>query len=325
MATLSGQKVKDAFPSLLKLETNTATSTPKVIEDGNGNDTALKLGTTAVEINGELRFTATPPNAPSELTALLFDGTKAVTRELGTNAFTSSTSTYTAASPITLASFVFGLANPATLAQLNSATVSPADSFLIWDFTATQHKGIVFSDIVAYLQANLTFISTAAGSNTQIQFNSSGTLSATSNFTMSTSAGSEQLIWSGLEFVVRETNSGAAAIYHRAVSATIAIGASNFTVFSPQYANFKGVKIDYTLYNAAESTKRIGTIYIIWTSSTGTNVTLHEDIYTFYGASTAATVTFTATTSGSQLLLRVSNTSGVAQSLRMDAKLFYSF
>jgi len=90
MATLSGQKVKDAFPSLLKLETNTATSTPKVIEDGNGNDTALKLGTTAVEINGELRFTATPPNAPSELTALLFDGTKAVTRELGTNAFTSS-------------------------------------------------------------------------------------------------------------------------------------------------------------------------------------------------------------------------------------------
>ena len=50
MATLAGQKVKDAYSSLLKLESGAATSTTKIIEDGAGNDTALKLSTTKVEV-----------------------------------------------------------------------------------------------------------------------------------------------------------------------------------------------------------------------------------------------------------------------------------
>jgi hypothetical protein len=325
MGTLSGQKVKDAFPSLLKLETNTATSTPKVIEDGSGNDTALKLGTTAVEVNGELRFTAAPAVDATELTALLFDGTKVVTRDLGTNAFTSSTITYTAFAPITLSSFTFGLEVGTSLSALNDATVAGNDVFMIYDVTGTQWKGFSLTSLTTYLQNNLTFISTAGGSNTQIQYNSSGALAGASNFTMSTSAGSEQLQWSGLEFILRETQSGNAALFRRAVSATIGGGFSNFTVFSPQYANFKGVKIEYVLYNNTESTKRIGTIRIIWTSSTGTNVTIDEDIHTFYGASTASTLVFNATTSGSQLLLRATNTSGETQNLRMDCKLFYSY
>jgi hypothetical protein len=325
MGTLSGQKVKDAFPSLLKLETNTATSTPKVIEDGSGNDTALKLGTTAVEVNGELRFTAAPSVDATEITALLFDGTKVVTRDLGTNAFTSSTTTYTAFAPITLSSFSFGLAAGTGLAALNSGTVAGNDVFMIYDVTGTDWKGFTLTSLVTYLQSNLTFISTAGGSNTQIQYNNSGALAGASNFTMSTSAGSEQLQWNGLEFVLRETQSGNAALFRRAVSATIGGGFSNFTVFSPQYANFKGVKIEYVLYNNTESTKRIGTIRIIWTSSTGTNVTIDEDIHTFYGASTASTLVFNATTSGSQLLLRATNTSGETQNLRMDCKLFYSY
>lgn len=88
MATLSGNKVKDTYQSLLKLESNGVTSSLKAIEDGAGVDTALKLSTDTVEVNGTLSFTNAPTTDSSELTALLVDASNnVVKRELDSSAF----------------------------------------------------------------------------------------------------------------------------------------------------------------------------------------------------------------------------------------------
>ena len=87
MATLSGNKVKDTYESLLKLESNGVTTTLKTVEDGAGVDSALKLATDKVEV-AALSFSAAPATDASELTVLLVDGSNnVVKRELDSSAF----------------------------------------------------------------------------------------------------------------------------------------------------------------------------------------------------------------------------------------------
>jgi hypothetical protein len=87
MATLSGNKVKDTYESLLKLESNGVTTTLKAVEDGAGVDSALKLATDKVEV-AALSFASAPTTDSSELTALLVDGSNnVVKRELNSSAF----------------------------------------------------------------------------------------------------------------------------------------------------------------------------------------------------------------------------------------------
>ena len=95
MGTLSGNKVKDTYTSLLKLESNGATSTLKAVEDGAGVDTALKLATDKVEISGTLSFDTAPTASSTELTGLFIDGSNnVVTRDLDSSAFSSSTQAF---------------------------------------------------------------------------------------------------------------------------------------------------------------------------------------------------------------------------------------
>ena len=90
MATLSGNKVKDTYTSLLKLESNGVTSTLKTVEDGAGVDSALKLSTDEVEV-AALSFATAPTTDSSELTVLLVDSSNnVVKRELDASAFSSS-------------------------------------------------------------------------------------------------------------------------------------------------------------------------------------------------------------------------------------------
>jgi len=89
MATLSGEKIKDKFGNLLQVEGGIDSST-RTVEDGLARESALKLSTTTVEIDGDLKFTAAPTTDNSERTALLLDDStppKMVKRELGTAAF----------------------------------------------------------------------------------------------------------------------------------------------------------------------------------------------------------------------------------------------
>jgi hypothetical protein len=90
MATLSGNKIKDTYTSLLKLDSNGATTTIKAVEDGAGTDTALSLSTDTVQVD-KLKFTSAPNTDNAELTALLVDGSNnVVKRELNAIAFTGS-------------------------------------------------------------------------------------------------------------------------------------------------------------------------------------------------------------------------------------------
>jgi len=67
MATLSGQKIKNAFASLLKLSTNTATTTLKNVESGDGVATALQLATGKVGVNGTLEFPTVPATGSRDI------------------------------------------------------------------------------------------------------------------------------------------------------------------------------------------------------------------------------------------------------------------
>jgi hypothetical protein len=85
MATLSGNKIKDTYTSLLKLDSNGATTTIKAVEDGAGTDTALSLSTVQVD---KLKFTSAPNTDNAELTALFVDGNnEVVKREVTSTAF----------------------------------------------------------------------------------------------------------------------------------------------------------------------------------------------------------------------------------------------
>lgn len=91
MATLAGQKIKDKYGNLLHVEGG-LNSTEKVVEDGAGNDSALKLSTDTVEVDGTLTFTSAPATDSSELTALFVDGNNdVVKRELNASAFSATT------------------------------------------------------------------------------------------------------------------------------------------------------------------------------------------------------------------------------------------
>ena len=80
MATLSGQKVKDKFGSLLQVDEG-LTSSNKAVEDGSGVDSALKLGTGEVEVNGTLKFSSAPSEDTSELTQLMLNSSNVVVRQ----------------------------------------------------------------------------------------------------------------------------------------------------------------------------------------------------------------------------------------------------
>ena len=166
MGSFASVRIKDGYVQILKTETGTLSSTRQTIEDGVGNDSALKLGTTSIEVNGDQYFTTAPTTDNAELTAILIDANnKLVKRELGSNAFSSSV-TITANSPINFTSNVISLLAAGSLSQLTSTTVATNDGFLIYDTSASAYKGITLAELRAYLVSTPTFTA-----NTPISYN----------------------------------------------------------------------------------------------------------------------------------------------------------
>ena len=123
MATLSGNKVKDTYTSLLKLDSNGVTSSLKTVEDGAGTDSALKLSTDTVEVDGTLSFTSAPTTDAAELTVLLLDSSNnVVKRELDASAFS---------------------ATGATLFSNPMFVLRPSASYTLADTPATPSQGAV--------------------------------------------------------------------------------------------------------------------------------------------------------------------------------------
>jgi hypothetical protein len=157
MGSLASVKVKDGYPTLLKTETSTLSSTLQIIEDGIGTNSALLLGTDSIGVSGNQFFTNGLVVDNTELTAVFLDtNNRLVIRELGTDAF-SSTGDYFASSPINITSNVINLLSPATLTQLLSADVTVGDSMLMYDQTASAYKGINMLNFADYLAKNPSF------------------------------------------------------------------------------------------------------------------------------------------------------------------------
>lgn len=87
MATLAGQQIKNKYGNLLHIEGG-LTSSLKVVEDGQGNDTQLSVSATLVGV-GALRFTSLPASSTNETSALFVTTSGDVQRRtLASSAFT---------------------------------------------------------------------------------------------------------------------------------------------------------------------------------------------------------------------------------------------
>lgn len=144
MATLSGNKVKDTYQSLLKLASNGATSTLKSVEDGAGVATALKISTDAVSVDA-LSFSTPPAAGTTELKALMLDSNNnIIQRDLNfvavdgaTVAFVDSANGVNFAVPTSSGNILFEAGTNMTIAYdtntvtFNSTDVSPMEETFV--------------------------------------------------------------------------------------------------------------------------------------------------------------------------------------------------
>jgi hypothetical protein len=319
MGTLSGQRVKDAFGSLLKMESGTATSTTKIIEDGAGNDTALKLSTVKVEVNGTLAFTSAPSTGSTEVAALFLDASNnIVRRNLGTAAFTSGAS-LTPVAPLAIASNIISISAPTTLSQLTESTAATADTFMIYDATATVYKYITLEDLTQYVGANVTL---TAGTNNNIVYNNGGALAGSANLNFYDTAAAEILAFSGDKFIITPTVADSGTSF-RSRRSSVVNGASGATLFTFDLSGEEKMLImEYFAYNSSRDRTRIGTLYVVVNPSTGT-ATVTDTINVSNGASTAADLTLGATLSGNNILVTATNATGVTYFFLVTERNFY--
>ena len=319
MGTLSGQRVKDAFGSLLKMESGTATSTTKIIEDGAGNDTALKLSTVKVEVSGTLGFTSAPSTGSTEVEALFLDASNnIVKRNLGTAAFTSGAS-LTPVAPLAIASNIISISAPTTLSQLTDSTAATADTFMIYDATATVYKYITLEDLTQYVGANVTVI---AGTDNNIVYNNSGALAGSANLNFYDTAAAEIFAFSGDKLIITPTVADSGTSF-RSRRSSVVNGASGATLFTFDLSGEEKMLImEYFAYNSSRDRTRIGTLYVVVNPSTGT-ATVTDTINVSNGASTAADLTLGATLSGNNILVTATNATGVTYFFLVTERNFY--
>ena len=150
MGSLSGTKIKDTFGLLLKLATSTVSASEQVVQDGEGNATALKLSTDTVESTGDFKCTGTMASSTTDVQALMLSSTGVfVKRNLSTNPI--GTASVTANSPLGATGSTIGVLPASSLAQLTEATAVNADKFLIWDESASAYKYITLIDLSDYV------------------------------------------------------------------------------------------------------------------------------------------------------------------------------
>mgnify|MGYP003111018705 CR=1 FL=1 len=144
MASLSGTKIKDTYNTLLKLESGPITTSTKIVEDGLGNDSALKISTNTVETTGDLKISGTPGTTTSDTKALMLSTSGViVTRDLNSSPI--GTTTITANSPLSATGSTVELKDPSGLAQITTPATN--DKYLIWDESTSAYKYIEQDDL----------------------------------------------------------------------------------------------------------------------------------------------------------------------------------
>jgi hypothetical protein len=153
MASLSGNKIKDTFDKLLKLESAQLSASEQVVEDGAGNNSALKLSTDTVETTGNLKISGTPSTSTSDVKALMLSNSGVVvTRNLSTNPI--GTASLTASSPLSATGSTIELEDAGNLTQVTSPANN--DKYLLWDETASTYVYIQQSDLAAAVSSQLS-------------------------------------------------------------------------------------------------------------------------------------------------------------------------
>ena len=153
MASLSGNKIKDTYNLLLKLESAEVSASEQTVEDGAGNDTALKISTDTVETTGELKISGTPSTSTTLTKALMLDTSGVVvTRDLNTNPI--GTASITANSPLSATGSTVEVDDAGNLSQITAPANN--DKYLIWDESASAYKYIDQSDLTSHIASNST-------------------------------------------------------------------------------------------------------------------------------------------------------------------------
>jgi hypothetical protein len=153
MASLSGNKIKDTYNLLLKLETSEVSASEQVVEDGAGNNTALKLSTDTVETTGDLKISGTPSTSTSDVKALMLSTSGVVvTRNLSTNPI--GTASITANSPLSATGSTVELQDAGNLTQVTSPANN--DKYLLWDESSSSYAYIQQSDLAAAVNSILS-------------------------------------------------------------------------------------------------------------------------------------------------------------------------
>ena len=214
MATLSGNKVKDTYTSILKLESNGITSSLKAVEDGGGTDSALKLSTDTVEVNGTLSFTSAPTTNSSELTALLVDASNnVVKRELSAVAFTGASTQF--------------FANPMFVLR-------PSTSYTLLDTPATPTQGAINNNSTtsSYLfnDSSNTHLQTSSTTTGAVSVVRAGAIKIEVNFILEISTQNTDVTIR----VYRKPAGGSAAAIETVVRTNVATGvmAIGFSLFT---------------------------------------------------------------------------------------------
>ena len=198
MGSLSGVKIKDTFGILLKMATSQLSATEEVVQDGAGNNSALKLSTDTVETTGELKIGSASTSTTDNQALMLSSSGVVVQRNLSTSPI--GTASITANSPIVATGSTVGLTDPSALTSLAAADVVNNDQYLIWDESTSSYKSITVSDVATSVEsriaANINVFTSRvaaqsiAGSGADISFASTyGLDSGTSPATSSTAIG----------------------------------------------------------------------------------------------------------------------------------------
>ena len=165
--TLSGQTPATTFDALIKVGDNSAlTGTLKTISDGLGNDSPLKLSTAAVGV-GSIT------NIETEI------GGKQATLVSGTNIKTINSSSLLGSGDVAVQATLVSGTNIKTInssSLLGSGDVAVQETLV----SGTNIKTINGSSLLG--SGDISVSASAAGSNTQIQFNDSGAFGADSLF-----------------------------------------------------------------------------------------------------------------------------------------------
>lgn len=150
MGSLSGTKIKDTFGLLLKLATSTVSASEQVVQDGEGNNTALKLSTDTVESTGDFKCTGTMTTSTTDVQAIMLSSTGVfVRRNLSTNPI--GTTSVTANSPLGATGSTIGVLPASSLVQLTSQQTATVDKFLIWDESSSSYKYIDAVNLADYV------------------------------------------------------------------------------------------------------------------------------------------------------------------------------